>query len=59
MRKKENIIKFKEALKDIDFCYIDGRNVFDNDELNKINHLKIDLLFKQYFPNLNTKEAEK
>tara|TARA_Y100000310_G_scaffold126332_2_gene125177 strand:- start:45 stop:227 length:183 start_codon:yes stop_codon:yes gene_type:complete len=44
------IVKFKEAIQDIDFSHISNRNHFSCDELNEIICFKIDLLFKQHFP---------
>jgi len=50
MKLKEKIIELKEDIQDINFSYLDDRNHFTCDELNEIICLKIDLLFKQHFP---------
>ena len=55
---KDKIIKFKEDIQDINFSYLDGRNHFNNEELNEIICLKIDLLFKQHFPKLVEAKGE-
>lgn len=54
----KKIIKFKQAIQDINFSYLDDINHFSQEELNDIICLKIDLLFKQYFPKLE-KESHK
>jgi len=53
---KDKIIRFKEDIQDIDFSHLDSRNHFTCDELNDIICFKIDLLFKQHFPKLKSRE---